>query len=443
MTHIDDLRASLDDVEARTARLHVLRRAWLGEQPSSFLSTRSATALDGRLSRLSVNWPGLVIRSRVDRLRVTGFRRAGADEADAGLWDLWRRAGLVSLSELVHTDRDLYGAAYVMVWGHATRPGVPVAVAGSPLTMGATLDPATGEVVRAVRRWDAANASHAVMYEPDAIRRYQLPSAGMPAAAAWNLVETVDNPWGVVPVVPFIRRASIDDTTGTSAVADILDLTDACSKTLQDAVVTSEYYARPRRWATGLELQFDEDGRAVDPFGDGRFLQAESPEAKFGQLDPPRLDSYADLLASITQQIGALTGLPPHYLGLHGDQPANADSIRAAETQLTSAAFSEQRQLDPSWSAVASMLHAVSTDTHPDDAGDIVPVWASPEVRTPAQAADAAAKLAGIGVPLGPLLTDPLGYDPQQAAQIAAAQRQGALDRAVEGIAQLVPRTVQ
>ena len=439
MTHLDALRASLDAVEARTARMHALRRVWLGEQPSAFMSQRSATALDGRLSRLSVNWPRLVIRSRVDRLRVTGFRRAGAEEADPHLWDLWRRAGLVATSELIHTDRDLYGAAFLLVWGHATRPRTPVVVPGSPLTMGVTCDPATGEVVRAVRRWDADNASHAVMYEPDVIRRYSLPSAGMPAGAAWNLVDTAGNPWGRVPVVPFIRRASIDDTVGTSAVQDILDLTDAAAKTLQDALVTSEYYARPRRWATGLELQFDEDGRAIDPFGDGRFLQAENPDAKFGQLDPPRLDSYADLLASITQQIGALTGLPPHYLGLHGDQPANADSIRAAETQLTSAAFSEQRHLDPSWSAVAAMLHAVATDTHPD-ALDAVPLWASPEVRTPAQAADAAAKLHGIGVPLGALLADPLGFDPQQAARITDAQRQEALTRAVAGLSQIVPK---
>src|SRR5699024_5378356 len=98
--------------------------------------------------------------------------------------------------------------------------------------------------------------------------------------------------------------------------------------------VTSEYFARPRRWATGLEIEEDDDGRPIDPFGDSRLLQSEDPETKFGQLDPARLDGYNDLSAMLTQHIGALTGLPPHYLGLHGDQPANADSVRAAESQL-------------------------------------------------------------------------------------------------------------
>src|SRR5690625_6881461 len=97
---------------------------------------------------------------------------------------------------------------------------------------------------------------------------------------------------------------------------------------MQDAMVTSESYARPRRWATGLEIQEDDDGNPVDPFGRDRSLQSEDPETRFGQFDPARLDSYGDMSATITQMIGAITGLPAHYLGLHGDQPAAAEGVR-------------------------------------------------------------------------------------------------------------------
>lgn len=434
----DTLTRILDAVEARRARLDVYTKAWAGESPAAFLSKKSSDALDGRLRRLSVGWPRLIIHSRVDRLRVNGFRRAGEQSADAGLWELYRRAGLIGTSELVHTDRDLYGSAFVTVWGHATRPRTPVVTASSPLTTGVETDPATGEVIRAARRWSTGEHAHAVLFEPDVIRTFRANTPDMPAAGQWTVVDSIDNPFSVVPLVPFIRRASIDDHEGTSAVADVLDLTDAAAKTLQDALVTSEFYARPRRWATGLELVYGEDGRPVDPFGDGRFLQAEDPAAKFGQLDPPRLDGYADLMATITQQIGALTGLPPHYLGLHGDQPANADSIRAAETQLTSAAYSEQRALDPSWSLVASLLHAVAHAVDVD-AIDPVPLWASPEVRTHAQGADAAVKLHSIGVPLAALLEEPLGVDPQRARSIVETQRADLINRAGLDLSKLLP----
>lgn len=424
MAAIDDLHGLLARVEARAARVDMYRRAWLGEAPAAFMSQKSREALDGRLKRLSVGYPRLVVNSQVDRLRVTGFRRAGAESADAQLWDLWRRAGLIATSELVHTDRSLYGQAYVTTW--ADDSGRPVVTPSGASTTAVDVDPGTGVVRAAARRWNTRTTTEAVLWEPDRAVRFRLPAPDMPAGAAWERVDTIENPFGVVPVTPFIRASQIGDVEGTSAVADILDLSDAVAKALQDLMVTSEFAARPRRWATGLEIVEDEDGNPVDPFGEGRFLQSEAPETKFGQLEPSRLDGYGDMIATLTQQIGALTGLPPHYLGLNGDQPPSAESIRASETQLTSAAYSEQRQLDPSWARVASLLAAVASGSAPVDPGDITTLWQSPEVRTPAQAADAAAKLAGIGVPLSALLADPLGFDPQAAAKITAGAREAA-----------------
>ena len=206
---------------------------------------------------------------------------------------------------------------------------------------------------------------------------------------------------------------------------DLLDLTDAVAKILADALVTSEYYARPRRWATGLEIEEDEDGNIVDPFGAGRFLQSESPDTRFGQLDGSRLDGYTDMLATLTQQVGALSGLPPHYLGLHGDQPASADGIRAAEAQLTARARAEQRRTAAEWARVAWLLDAVSRGTSPElpDLRNTSAAWHSPETSTPAMDADAAAKLRGIGVPLEAVLTDQLGIEPTRAAELAELAR--------------------
>jgi Phage portal protein, SPP1 Gp6-like len=439
MTERDTLTMLLDQLEQRRGQLDRYTKHWHGQSPNAYLSTKSRDALDQRLARLGVNFPRLVVRSMTDRLRVTGFRVDQQSEADDELWRLYRRAGLVAGSELVHADRSLYGAAFVTVWGHERDPYRPVARLDDPLHVAVDRDPATGEVLSAVRRWNSREASHAVVYDAEAARVWRAGGKDMPAGAgAWELQATVPHPLGVCPVVPFVRQSSGSDLEGTSAVADVLDLTDAVAKVLQDAMVTSEYYARPKRWATGLELQYDDDGNVLDPFGEGRFLQSESEQTRFGQLDPVRLDGYSDLLASLTQQVGALTGLPPHYLGLHGDQPANADSVRAAEAQLTSAAFSEQRQLDPSWSLVAALLQAVATGDDPL-ALDITPVWGSPEIRTPGQAADAAVKLDGIGVPLRSLLIDTLGYEPDQADRIMADRRADQVQRAGLDVRRLLP----
>lgn len=439
MTNRDELKLGLDRIEANRGRLDIFRKHWNGEPPASFISKKSREALGSKITRLGVNYPRLVVRSMVDRLRVVGFQ-TGKPEQDKEAWLAWLAAGMDARSELVHTDYLGYGAAFVTVW---TAQNGQLAVTGdNPFSMSSSTDPATGQALSAVRTWNVKDTSHAVYFDLEKIVRWRANSANAPAGSgAWEVTETIDNPYaGTLPVVPFVRRSSLDDDTGTSAVADILDLTSAQSKLLEDAMVTSEYFARPRRWATGLEIVEDDDGEPIDPFGESRFLQSEDPETKFGQLSGSGLDSYSDLTATITQAIGALTGLPPGYLGLHGDQPPNAESVRASEAQLTSGSYSEQRQLAGPWGKVSALMWAAGDPTNRDPADrTITPTWDSPEIRTPAQAADAAVKLRDIGVPLRSLLINTLGYEPAEAAEILENRRAETIDSAGAALAKYLP----
>lgn len=419
MSTLNDLADLNRALDGQPAALDRLRSHWRGEAPAAFLSKKSRDSLDGRLGRLSINIPRLVVNSKVDRVTITGI--VGPDGRPAAdLTSAWKRAGMVTESELVHADYYLYGRSYVLVWPDAA--GNPLPVSGNPYTMFVDDDGMPGSAERAIRRWKAGGKTHAIVFTPTEVTRYRSDAPDFAAApGGWGVVSRSENPYGIVPVVPFVRRLTADDHDGTSAVEDVLDLTEALTKVLSDALVTSEHYARPRRWATGLEIEEDDDGNALDPFGDSRFLQSEDPATKFGQFDAVRLDGYTDLTATLTQQIGSLTGLPPHYLGLHGDQPANADGVRAAESQLAAAAYSDQRHLDRPWAAVAQLMAATMNPAAVDAAGnDYSPSWESPEIRTPAQAADAAQKQRAMGVPLETVLTRVLGYSPDDAAEVAA-----------------------
>lgn len=425
MTEREQLDELTQIIDERRGKLDRIRQHWNGTPPASFMSRKSRDALQGRLKTLSINVPRLVVNSKVDRLSLAGFNDAAGEPA-AALWQAWQLAGMTTESEMVHTDYYLYGKSFMLVWPDSA--GRPRPIAGNPFSMAAITDPGTGEIERAVRRWSAGGRSFAIVYTPTTATLWTSEVANMSTAAGgWKRTRVVGNPLGIVPVVEFPRQLSSDDADGTSAVGDILDLTEALVKVLSDALVTSEHYARPRRWATGLEIEEDEDGNILDPFGDSRFLQSESPDTKFGQFDPVRLDGYTDLTATITQQIGSLTGLPPHYLGLHGDQPANADGVRAAEAQLASAAYSDQRGLDRPWSQVAQLMAAI-LDPGVDPLGrDYRPEWSSPEIRTPAQAADAATKQSQIGIPLRTILVGTLGYSPAEADRIEQQRDREAL----------------
>ncbi len=428
------LKALSDKLDETYPCLVKLDTYWHGQQPAAFLAPTSKEALGDRLKVLAVNFPRLAVTALSERLNLTGFRIDGPDaDPDAELWKVWRRNGMEDGSGQAHVDALVYGRSFVIVW--ADKVGNPVITVESPRQVAVVRDPASRQVTAALKRWVGDGKGHAVLYAPDTITRYVsdaniVDPVAMPATS-WQTVETIRNPLGVVPVVPVVNRGRLLDVDGVSEMADVLDLADALNKLVVDMMVTSEFYARPRRWATGLEIVEDADGNPVKPFSAALddVWQSEAPETKFGQFDPARLDGYADAAALITQQIGALSGLPPHYLGLHGDQPASADAIRSAEASLVARAYSLHRTFGQAWSDVARLVLAVRDGSDPL-ALDVETVWASPETRTPAQAADAAAKLAGIGVPLSVVLSDTLGMSPAQVDRVRQAVRGDALDAA-------------
>src|SRR5699024_12850445 len=106
---------------------------------------------------------------------------------------------------------------------------------------------------------------------------------------------------------------------------------------------------------------------------------------------------------------------------------------RAAEDKLTSRVHYELRQLDQPWARTAALLELAA------DRDKITPTtyrheWASPEIRTPEQAADAGQKLHAMGVPLASILSETMGWTPEQVTTALARRRDDLVDRAAAGL---------
>lgn len=437
-----DLAAAFgEQLDTQAGDLAVLDSYLEGRQPAAFLSPESRKALGNRLTALSVNFPRLVVGSLAERLRLEGFK-AEDPAIGADLWRVMKRNRMVDGAAATHYEALALGRAFVIVWAGRT-PETPLVTVESPRQVAVKLDPATGEVTSAAKRWVDGDRAYLTLFLPDRIvklRSAETVKPGAPTPNAWEVREELDNPLGVVPVVPFINRGRLLDVYGRSEMVDVMALTDAINKITSDMLVTSEFYARPRRWATGLEIMEDEDGNPINPFTEGpeRVWQSESPETRYGQFDGARLDGYSDALATLTQQLGALTGLPPHYLGLHGDQPASADAIRSAEASLVSAARARMRTFGDAWADVARLVYAVQHGTDPE-ALEVETLWGDPETRTPAQSADAATKLRSMGVALETVEDVVLGWTPEQIAADRKARRAEALDASLTDLSAIVP----
>lgn len=426
---LNDLLQRLD---GNQNTLTELDRYYSGTQPLAYLSPEAQAALGTRFGRMASNLPRLAVTALSERLRLSGFRVAGQPSPE--LWAAWLRSDLDQTSGTAHREALALGRAYAITWaGPDGRARTSIESAKQVTTL---TDPGSRQTLAAVKRWETvarpgeAARTLAVLYEPDRITRYVSAAPGA-TAAAFTAVQSIDNPLGMVPVT-VLRNGDrlLDD--GVSEMADLIPLCDALNKSLADLMVASEYYARPRRWATGLELVeakvLDLDGQPtgetaeVNPIPeDGRTMINEDPAGKFGSLPAADLAAYDAAVRVIVSQIMAVSALPAHYVGIFASNPTSADSLRASEASLAARAEARQAMFGRSWEQVGRLMLAVDTGTAPED-HDVAVSWADPSTRSIAQEADAVVKLYASGLLPASIALGKLGYSDDEIATIETAR---------------------
>lgn len=432
----DLLTTLLQKLEAPAPRFDTLERYYTGTQPLAFLSPESRTALGDRFGRMATNLPRLAVTSLAERLRVTGF-----DGVD--VWTDWLRSDLDQEAGTAHREALLLGSCYVIVWADQFgRPRVTVESARQVTTLH---DPGTRRITAALKRWETATTTEATLFGPTEIVRLRANQTGA-TTAGFQVIETIPNPLGVVPVVR-LRNADrlLDD--GISEIDDLMPLVDALNKVLVDMMTTSEFVGRPRRWATGIELEeidvLDEDGEptgeteAVNPIPEGnRAMISENDGAKFGQLEAAQLGGYETAVRVLQEQIMAVSALPAHYVGITSANPASADALRAAEASLTARAEARQATFGRAWEDVARLIVGVRDGVDPLGV-DVRVQWADAATRSIAQEADAVTKLFSTGLLPADYALRKLGYSDPEIEQIRTMRRTAALDSAAVDLSKL------
>ena len=429
MTHNEMVLQLMQRLDEPAARYSELNLYYSGSQPLAFLSPEAKTALGNRFGVMASNIPRLAVTALAERLRITGFT------GDAALWAEWIRNDLDQLSGVAHREALLLGDSYVIVW--ADQLGRPKVTIESAKQVAVQIDPGTRQITAAIKRWETAKTTEAVLYLPDEIVRLRANQTGA-TTIGYEVVGTLANPLGVVPVVALRNSDRVLDDYGVSEIEDLKPLVDALNKSLADMMVTSEYVGRPRRWATGIELTeepvLDAEGepvldiageptmREINPIPEGhRAMISENEQAKFGQLASADLAGYEASVRVILGQIMAVSTLPSHYVGVFTDNPASADALRAAEASLTARAEARQATFGRSWEQVARLMIAVRDGRDPNMIDDVRVHWADAATRSVAQEADAVVKLYTAGLLPASYALTKLGYSDDEIAKIRAA----------------------
>ena len=442
------LGRKLDDTRPR---LDLLDTYYRGTQPLAYVAPHVRQAIGSRLTVLNVGWPQLVVDALEERLNIVGYRLGSDQPADEELWRIHQANNLDEASQQAHVEALVHGRSFILVWA-GDDPQTPRITVESAKQVAVSYDPASRQVRAALKRWHEDGRGHAVVLTASEVTRwvtehyvpvdsdatFDYPTGG------WTLVDTIPNALGQVPVVPLVNRARLMNLDGESEMAEVLPLADAINKLATDLLVCSESFAMPRRWITGMDVG---DNTAAsertsemvkqkwEDANPSKLWIAGSPDTRFGQFDAATLDNFVAAITLLTAQVAALGSLPPHYVGLHADQPASADAIRSSEASLVAKARRRHRSFGGAWEHAMRLAVLVRDGSLKPGMESLEVIWGDPETRTVAQAADAATKLASIGVPLGQLLED-LGYSPVQIERMQTMKREEVVEKALTAIEQ-------
>lgn len=373
-----------------------------GEQPLKFVAPILEQELGYRVSPIVLNLGRYSTDVYENRLDIEGFRFAGRESSDDELWSVWQQNDGPYLAQQAHREGLALSRAYALVGEAEENSSVPTITAESPFDAIHEDDPRTHQVKHGIKTWTDSDRVQWMTY---------LGRGGWVSfrkdKRGWREDERQDDDVDMCRLVPLMndprslgrrRTNRSDPRLGRSVFHDVIPIMDALNKIASDMMVSAEFHALPRRWATGLaedDFVDEKTGEALNTFSmiAGRIWGVQNDKAAFGQFPEADLTNFHGTIKLLSQLAGQLLALPPHYVTFGGDQPASADAIRSAESQLVKRAERKQQVLSTRWEQVQRLVLLTLGYPDTDETKQIETQWRDPSTPTVAQKADAIVKL--------------------------------------------------
>lgn len=397
--------------EEQQPRVALYERYYQGDHPlpsppQRMLGYAEARTAFENLSTLGItNYVKLVPDAPAERLRVEGFRFGEVEnaKADPEAWRIWQRNHLDADADALHHKALVTGQTYMLVW-----PGPD----GADITVEHPSQAIVGYEPGSFRRRAAGLKSwleddgqkRMVLYLPDAVYKWtQLTAEGAPAGEIqrWQPGgETwpITNPLGKVPLVEFRANPDLRPCPyggGQSEFATVLPIQNRINKTIFDRLVTAEYQAFRQRWAIGWTPDNPNEGMRASM---SHLLTFEDSEVQVGEFSQADFGVFIKAVESDVQAMAAITRTPTFYT--LGVVLANisGDTLTALQAGLFAKTESHRDNFSESHEEVLRLALRAENNPRAADEQTMV-LWRDIEHRTLAEKADAAVKLASVGVP--------------------------------------------
>lgn len=347
------LKEAVQAVLERKDYYKTARDYYEGEVPEVFATAklRRVFATTGDRSRLNFCRP--IVNAVYDRMEIASIQ-GDTKTATAKISEVWNLNDLGQEAKDIHDKTGIYGDGYALVWPDANGD-VRISY-HSPESMAVVYNPeAPTEILYAVKIWRSEeNVTRMNIYTADAIRKYRANTSEVSEGTQWSQTDTVENPFGQVPVFHF-RTAR---PYGRPEHYDAYDAQNAINKLFITNMNTIDYQGAPQRYAlahpdadTGEGADFDGDDE-TNPLegmdngpGELWYLKGITKVGEFSVADPK---NFWEPLKDTVRTMAALTDTPLHYFERTGNNPTG-NGLRTAEAPLLKKIADREQSFGYTW----------------------------------------------------------------------------------------------
>lgn len=359
-----DIEKALRQLTENQTKYEKTERYYSGNHDLKFATEKFKTAFGTLFREFALNLCPAICDALRDKLKIKNFNvEDGGANLPKDAWKIWQDNRMGVRSGEVHKEAVKNGDAYVIVWVDREKKVTIYPQKARNCTV-VYDEEMPGKILWAAKVWKTNDKkSRLNLYYPDRTERYITKAkveAGLPDAGA--LVPFTDdgqpiipNPYGIVPVFHFANNSDIG-SPGQSELVSAMPIQDGLNKSVLDMLVAMEFASYRQRWASGIEIEYDDDGKPIPPYTAGieRLWVTESPEAKFGDFEAANLEQFLKVKADFRVDMACVTGTPLYYFMLtSGDMPSG-ESLKKSETRFINKVTDRQESFGQVWEDVMS-----------------------------------------------------------------------------------------
>lgn len=329
------------DIEAivdRERENKIAMQYYEGGVPEFFSTPELRHAVHSTVRNIGLNYSRVPVQEMLNRLEISALI-GSSEKANKVLKQVDDNNQLDVFFDDLFEKASVYGEAFAMAWPDSS--GQWRLSAHSPLEMYVAYDLEEPWVIdHAVKVWQSTDTELRMnVFRKDTISKYKAPSMGLNAAVNWTLIETIENPFGEVPVFHLKNQGE----HGRPEHYDAYSSQDAINKLVITQLYTIDYQGAPQRYAlsqmdaSGEHEDFDEDGadrQNLESLNSGPgelwYLKGVNQVGEFTAADP---DVFWDPIKDFVRSMASITGTPLHYFDNGGNIPSG-QALRAAEAPL-------------------------------------------------------------------------------------------------------------